>query len=172
MRKLICMALSTVILALAVAAVGAAPAVAFDRAANETTLLRLINRARTTRHLAPLRIQWALDRAALSHSRDMLWHDYFSHSSANGTSFGTRLVRAGYKRGGYSSWSVSEVIGWGKGWRGTPQAVFKAWMNSKTHRQILLGRRWRDVGVGCARGNFCGMSGCVLYTVDLGRRTR
>ncbi len=170
MRKVICLALSAIVLALVMAGAWAGPASAFDRLANEHTLLQFINHARTTRHLAPLRIRPALDGAALAHSRQMLSRDYFSHSSANGTSFATRLYDAGYRHAGFSSWSVSEVIGWGEGRLGSPRAVFTAWMHSPTHRHIILGKRWRDAGVGCARGTFYGLSGCVMYTVDLGRR--
>ena len=56
--------------------------------------------------------------------------------------------------------------------RGTPQVVFKAWMHSSSHRQVILARRWRDVGIGCDRGSFKGMSGVVMYTIDFGRRVR
>jgi uncharacterized protein YkwD len=73
---------------------------------------------------------------------------------------------------GWSQWSVGEVIAWGCGARGTPQAVLKAWMHSSSHRNIILGKRWRDVGVGCARGTFKGLSSVVMYTVDVGRRVQ
>ncbi len=148
------------------------PAVRADTAANERVLLSLINHARAARGLAPLHIQSALDKAALAHSREMLSRDYFSHSSASGASFGTRLIRAGYTRSGWSSWAVSECIGWGKGLSGTPQAIFRAWMNSSAHRPLLMGARWRDAGIGCATGTYKGMSGVLMYTVDLGRRIR
>ena len=42
-------------------------------------MLRLINHARTSRGLAAVKVVGALDRAALSHARDMLARDYFSH---------------------------------------------------------------------------------------------
>jgi uncharacterized protein YkwD len=172
MRKLICVLLAAVFLWLAMGVAAAGPAVAFDRRANERALLQLINHARTRRGLARLRLNAPLDRAALSHSRSMLAHGYFSHSSLGGGSYCGRLVHAGYRRKGCTSWMVGEVIGWGAGARGTPRAVFTAWMHSRAHRSILLGRRWRDVGVGAASGTFRGLSGAVLFTVDQGRRTR
>ena len=43
-------------------------------------------------------------------------------------------------------------------------------MRSSGHRQIILTKRWRDVGLGCARGTYKGYSGVVMYTVDFGRR--
>lgn len=150
----------------------AAPALAFDRAANESTMLKLINHARTTRGLHALRSQYALHRAARSHSVDMIRCDYFAHSSLSGAGVGTRDRQAGYSVSGWSQWTVGEVIAWGYGSRGSPRAVFKAWMHSSTHRRIILGRRWRDVGVGCARGTFKGLSGVRMWTVDVGRRVQ
>jgi uncharacterized protein YkwD len=172
MRKSICVLLVALFLWLAVGVVAAGPAAAFDRRASERALLGLINHARTRRGLARLRLDTPLDRAALSHSRSMLSHGRFSHLSIGGGSCCARLVRAGYGRKGCSSWAVSEVIGWGAGLRGTPRAIFTAWMHSSSHRSILLRKRWRDVGIGAASGRFHGLSGAVLFTVDLGRRTR
>lgn len=150
--------------------VAAGPAVASLHAANEATILRLVNRARIQRGLAPLHAQAALGGAALAHSREMMSHDYFSHSSPGGASCGTRARRAGYSTSGCRSWAVAEVIGWGKRSAGTPSSVFRSWMKSAYHRSIILGRRWRDVGIGCAFGTFRGASGSWMYTVDVGRR--
>ena len=162
-----------VMVVLSAAVVAAAPSAArASCATNEQVLLRLVNTARTHHGLAKLTLVKSLDKAAGAHSREMLQRGYFSHSSASGISYSTRLQRAGYWRSGYGSWAVSEVIGWGKGIRGTPQAVLRAWLASPAHRPIILGARWRDVGVGCARGTYAGLSGVLMYTVDVGRRTR
>ncbi len=150
----------------------AAPATAHDRSAIEKAVLTLINKTRASRGLAAVRIQGSLDAAAIAHSRQMLSGDYFSHSSAGGTTYAERLRRAGYTRTGYSSWAVGEVIGWGKGTAGTAAAIVKAWMGSSGHRAVILDRRWRDVGIGCAEGTFRGLAGTRMYTVDFGRRTR
>lgn len=155
---------------LALLVLSVAPAFAFDRAGSEATMLRLINHARTSRGLQAARTRTALDGAALTHSRDMLAHDYFAHSSSGGASVATRARGAGYSTGGCSHWEVGEVIAWGKSFRGTPEVIFKAWMHSGEHRRILLTRCWRDVGLGASQGTFKGLSGVVTYTVDFGRR--
>ena len=152
--------------------VGAVPALAFDRAANEATMLQLINHVRVSRGLHAVKIAGPLDQAALAHSRDMIAHDYFAHSSLSGATVATRARGAGYAVSGCSQWAVGEVIAWGMSARGTPQAVFKAWMHSSSHRQVILTSRWRDVGIGCARGSFQGMSGVLMYTIDFGRRVQ
>ena len=159
-------ALSTFLLA------GAAPALAFDRSANEAAVLKLINQTRRSRGLATVHVTGALDRAALAHARDMVRRDYFAHSSLAGAGVAARARGAGYSVSGYEQWSVGEVIAWGSGTRGRPASVFKAWMNSSTHRRVILSARWRDVGIGCSRGTYKGLSGVVMYTVDFGRRIR
>jgi uncharacterized protein YkwD len=153
-------------------AVGAVPAAAFDRSASEATLLSLVNHARVKRGLSRVKIASTLDRAALSHSRDMLRRGYFSHSSLGGVSVARRTRGAGYSLSGCSYWSVGEVIAWGKSSRGTPQAVFHSWMHSSAHRRVILSKRWRDVGIGCDRGTYRGLSDVIMYTVDFGRRVR
>jgi uncharacterized protein YkwD len=152
--------------------VGAVPALAFDRSTYEATVLRLVNHARTSRGLHAVKVAGPLDNAALSHSCDMIAHDYFAHSSLAGATVSARARSAGYSIGGCSQWSVGEVIAWGVSVRGTPRAVFTAWMRSSSHRRVILARRWRDVGIGCARGSYRGLSGAVMYTVDFGRRVQ
>ena len=163
--------ISALILVLAVAVVAAGPVAAAERTASEAVMLQLINHARTQRGLAPLHVHAALGRAAVAHSRDMMRHHYFSHSSPGGASCAARARRAGYAKSGCRPW-VGEVLGWGTGVVGTPQAVFSNWMGSAFHRSVILGRRWRDVGVGADSGTFQGASGAWMYTVDVGRRVK
>jgi uncharacterized protein YkwD len=171
MFKPISAVFAALILVLAVAVVAAGSVAASQRTANEASMLQLIDHARAQRGLAPLHVQAALARAALAHSRDMMDRDYFSHASPGGASCAVRARRAGYATSGYRSWAVSEVIGWGRSSAGTPHAIFRSWMRSAYHRSIILGRRWRDVGVGCVSGTFQGASGSWMYTVDVGRRS-
>jgi len=172
MRKPILAAFAALVLVLAVAAVAAVPVLASQGRTNEAGILQLINNARTQRGLALLRLHAALSRAALAHSCDMVTRQYFSHSSPGGASCAARTRRAGYATSGCRSWAVSEVIGWGMSSVGTPQAVFSSWMRSAYHRSVILGRRWRDVGIGCVSGTFQGASGSCMYTVDVGCRSK
>lgn len=172
MLKPVSAAFAALILVLAVAAVAAGPVRASQSAAPEAVMLQLINHARAQRGLAPVHVHAALGRAALAHSRDMMRRQYFSHSSPGGASCAARARRAGYKTSACRSWGVSEVIGWGMSAVGTPQAVFSSWMRSAYHRSVILGRRWRDVGVGAVCGTFEGASGSWMFTVDVGRRSK
>jgi uncharacterized protein YkwD len=165
-------ALAATAVAVVLLCVAAVPTLAFDRAAAEATMLSLINHSRTSRGLHAVSTHGSLHVAARSHSRDMIRRDYFAHSSLSGLGVSTRARRAGYSVGGWSRWSVGEVIAWGSGSLGTPQAIFKAWMHSSGHRKIILGKRWRDVGVGCSRGRFKGVGGVGMWTVEFGRRVQ
>lgn len=150
----------------------ASPAVAFSRTVSEATMLRLVNRARVSRGLHAVKVASPLRRAALAHSRDMLARDYFAHSSLAGATLAKRARSAGYSASGCSQWAVGEVIAFGSSSRGRPLTIFRAWMRSSAHRQVILTKRWRDVGIGCARGSYRGIPNVVMYTIDFGRRVR
>ncbi|HUK76482.1 MAG TPA: CAP domain-containing protein [Thermoleophilia bacterium] len=138
---------------------------------SEKSVLALVNHARTSRGLHSLRVRGALEKAARSHSRDMVARDYFSHNSASGAAFSSRLRAFGYSPSGCSSWCVGEIIGYSSSSRAA-RSVFRAWMESPGHRSVILTRSFRDVGVGAAKGTFCGMSGVSMFTVDFGHRVR
>jgi uncharacterized protein YkwD len=99
---------------------------------------------------------------------------YFAHESANGSAFWKRLKRF-YPSAGYRSWTVGENLLWQSPDLDAAQAM-KLWMASPSHRDNLLSRRWRDVGVAAVRvesgsGPFRGRT-VVLVTLDFGARTR
>jgi uncharacterized protein YkwD len=142
----------------------------FTLTAKERLVIQLVNKQRTSRGLAPVRAHVALVKAARGHSAEMVHKRYFSHDSYNGTAFSSRLTYYGYKRTGYSSWSVGECIAWGQGLLGTPQAIVSAWMHSQSHRAIILTARFRDVGVGVHSGSY--MGGAYFFTLDFGRRSK
>ena len=83
-RRRLKVVLTTATVALALLVFSAVPALAFDRQANENTMLRLINNARTSRGLHAVKSYEALHKAARAHSSDMLRRDYFAHSSLSG----------------------------------------------------------------------------------------
>jgi uncharacterized protein YkwD len=138
--------------------------------AAERAVIGLINQARVDHGLQPLKVRTSLCRAARSHSAEMVRRGFFSHLSWSGRSQAARVQRYGYSRSACSTWSAGEVIAYGGGLAGTPRAIVDAWLRSSPHRALLLDPRWRDVGVGRARGTFCGIGGTAVYTVDLGRR--
>ena len=133
--------------------------------AKEKRVIELHNEARTNRGLRLLCADPELTRAARSHSREMVAKDYFSHYSYDGEGAGDRLERFGYDRGIYG-----ENIAGGSGTGGRPGPTFRRWMNSPGHRANILDGRFRPVGVGTYTGNYRGVEGYTMYTVDFGVR--
>jgi len=138
---------------------------------SERSVLVLVNHARTSHGLHALRVAGTLEKAARAHSRAMVARDYFSHNSATGAAFSSRLRAFGYSPSGCRSYGVGEIIGYSSS-SSAARSVFRAWMKSPGHRGVILTRSFRDVGVGAAKGTFCGLRGVSMFTVDFGRRVR
>jgi len=138
----------------------------------EKKVLALVNNVRVKHGLHRLKMVASLERASRAHSHEMVRRDYFGHSSYSGESVGARLIRYGYSTAGCTRWTVGEDIAYGYASYGTPRAIFQAWMHSPAHRAVILTARFRNVGVGRAKGAFRGISGVVFFTLDCGARTR
>ena len=133
----------------------------------EREVLACVNAERAERGLASVRPQADLMCAAGAHARNMAHQAFFSHDSANGDSFGLRLVGHGYVRDGFAGWSVGENIAAVSVGTvaATPQGVVLLWMQSAAHRKVILSGAFRDAGIGIHR------AGDRLYfTLDLGCR--
>lgn len=127
---------------------------------DEERVFVLQNRARESRGARPLCVHPALQKAARSHSAEMIRKDRFFHGNV-----GKRLKRHGYR------WSThGENIAYGSGRRGSPESVFGRWMKSRGHKRNILVKGFREVGIGTATGTFKGTNGVTVYTVDFGTR--
>ncbi|MBE0527896.1 MAG: CAP domain-containing protein [Thermoleophilia bacterium] len=139
----------------------------------EKRLLALVNKQRAKHSLPQLRTHSRLLSAARAHSAEMGEKKYFSHSSASGQSWSSRIISHGYKRTGYRYWKAGENIYYGCGLYSAPAAVIKAWMASKPHRAIILTRAFRNVGIGAVKttSGYKSYDGTVwFFTLDAGRR--
>jgi uncharacterized protein YkwD len=135
------------------------------------SVLCLVNSERATRGLARLRGSRLLARSAHAHSRDMVARRYFSHIAPEGMSPRQRIMRFGYLYKRRASPVVAETIAWGTRSGGTPGGLVRSFMDSPGHRQILLDRRYRHVGIGLVRGvPLGGLRGGATLTLDFGRR--
>jgi uncharacterized protein YkwD len=136
--------------------------------------LCLMNAERTTRGLARLRQQPALDRIATNYARMMVREGFFDHTSPDGSTMMSRLRSTPYLRD-VSSWSAGENLAWGTGSLATPRATVRAWMHSAGHRENLLDPSFRDVGIGVAAGAPEALGpdeAGGTYVTDFGRRVR
>lgn len=108
----------------------------------ELAVVRLINAYRGKKGLPPLLVGPALSRAAQAHSVDMLRRGYFDHGD-----FVTRLLHFGV-RAPYVGENLAE------GSRPlTPATIVRMWIQSPPHRENLLDRGFRRIGVGLAGGS-------------------
>jgi uncharacterized protein YkwD len=131
-----------------------------------------INTVREQHGLRALRLVRPLTTAAGQHSVEMGTQGYFSHDSADGTSFWKRVAKY-YRPSGYRYWSVGENLLWSSGTL-SPETAVTMWMDSPPHRKNLLDRNWRQIGLSVkefdsAPGIFHGLA-VTIVTADFGTR--
>jgi uncharacterized protein YkwD len=114
-------------------------------------LLAAINAVRTTARSCggtayaaapPLVWNAQLGVAAQAHSTDMALQNYFSHTSLDGRTFGTRAAAAGYAGG-----ALAENIAAGQM---SLDAALNTWLGSPLHCANLMNSRYVDVALACA----------------------
>lgn len=175
MRRSVCCTL-VVVLALAAAplATGGSKASAQREQALEQGILREVNRVRAVRGLRSLTVSKGLNAAATFQSRALLTQGVFDHNSSAGGAFGDRLHRY-YPVAGARAWSVGENLLWSSAGIDAG-GVVRRWLDSPSHRRIMLDASWREFGVGAfaapsAPGVFASAGAVVVVTVDFGSRT-
>jgi uncharacterized protein YkwD len=140
----------------------------------QTALVDQLNVLRASHGLVRLRVSPALAAAATAHSTSMAKKGYFSHNSANGASFSSRIAYF-YPARGYRSWSVGENLLWASPDVGAVRAL-KLWLGSPPHRANLLNPRWREVGLAAVHSTSApGVyhnAPATIVTADFGARTR
>jgi uncharacterized protein YkwD len=137
----------------------------------ELDIVARINAQRTTRGLRPLRVSRGLTAAATYHTRQMGQIGFFEHESVNGAPFWRRIER--FYPAGRGYWSVGENLFWESPDTSAASAV-REWMKSPPHRQNILDREWRDIGISAehfesAPGAYGGRS-VTIVTADFGVR--
>jgi uncharacterized protein YkwD len=121
----------------------------------EAALVAEINSVRDAHLLPRLSVDVRLVRAARSHSRDMLRHQYFAHGD-----FGRRIMK--FRARGRI---FAENLVWGSGVM-SAQTDVAQWLASPPHRANLLDPSLRRVGVATPVGSFSGFSPATVVTAD------
>lgn len=159
-----------VALALVAPADAARTNAAADRALT-SGIASAINSLRADDGLKRLKVSGQLSRAARKHALSMATQGYFSHSSADGSSYERRIATFYQNEG--RSWAVGEILAWATG-SVTPQRVLSMWLASAPHHRQLVSKRWRDIGVSAMRAtNAPGVFGgrtITIVVVDFGTR--
>lgn len=125
------------------------------------TLLTEINAHRTERRLDPLRLNSALESAAMQRMQHMLDLGYWSHEAPDGTSPFVWLRGAGYL---YSSAGENLARGFE-----TAEVLVESWMESPGHRSALLSDSYVDVGFAVVEGSTTGRSTGYSVVAMFGR---
>jgi uncharacterized protein YkwD len=141
-------------------------------AADRSAVVCEINAARAEAGRGLLRFRPSLAEAAGAHSADMVARRYFAHESPEGTGPADRVWAAGYMQHA-ESWRVGEILLWSRGTPLTAERAVEMWLDSPSHRRIVLSPRYRDVGAGLAPGAPLGdpsLTSATTVTVNFGRR--
>ena len=110
--------------------------------AMQQELLSHLNAERKARGLSALTLSAKLDKAAQGHACDNAKRKSISHTSSDGGTLKTRLRRAGYS---FRTAAENTGRGFGSGAR-----AVEWWMHSPKHKDNILMRKAREVGVGIA----------------------
>lgn len=125
----------------------------------------LVNRARARAGLRPMRGNRSLARAAARHARDMGRRHFFSHTNTRGRSPAARARSAGWR-----GRSIGEALAFGCGTSATPMWIVRSWLQSSSHRAILMSSRYGQMGIGVARKAPTRCGGGKTYALEAGRR--
>jgi uncharacterized protein YkwD len=138
----------------------------------EADIVVRMNAQRGARGLRPLRVSRGLTASANYHSHQMGLHGFFQHESQNGAPFWRRIARF-YPSSHYRYWSVGENILWESPETSGSSAVHE-WMMSPPHRDNVLTREYREVGVAAVHfssaGGAFGGRPVTIVTADFGVR--
>ena len=132
----------SLVLALSAPGIAAACILPGNIDALQAEALASLNAERKAQGLAPLRLSAKLEKAAQGHACDNAARRSISHESSDGGTLKTRLRKVGY-----SMRTAAENTG--RGFASGTRAV-EWWMNSPKHRDNILLRKARDVGIGIA----------------------
>jgi uncharacterized protein YkwD len=132
--------------------------------ATDATLC-LLNQQRRAHGLRAFSDNKRLDLASQRHANDMSARKYFAHGDFVGR------IRAARYFGSARGWTVGENIAWGSYDYATPASIVDAWMHSPGHRANILNGRFKEIGLGVARGApTAGQNRGGTYVTDFGTR--
>lgn len=106
---------------------------------------RMASDFRVSKGLPPFAVSPVLEAVAEAHARDMAKKGFFSHKGSDGSSVDRRAARKGYR-----ACLIAENIAMGQ--QGAAE-VMKSWIGSKGHRDNMLHRRMREIGVAHVKGD-------------------
>jgi uncharacterized protein YkwD len=107
----------------------------------------LVNHKRAKHGLTQLDDNTRLASAARRHTNVMLRKDCFKHRCAGEPGLRKRIKQSGYTKGA-RAFRFAEDLGFDR----TPRRMLTRLMNSSFNKRQILGKDWRDIGVGVGWG--------------------
>lgn len=103
---------------------------------------RILNQHRADAGLPPLAVNPLLTMAANLHIQDMIRSNVWGHTGSDGSNVRQRVTRTGYVIDGWAgeNWAAYQTIDVGIDW----------WMGHGPHRQNVLNRSYKEMGIGTA----------------------
>jgi uncharacterized protein YkwD len=111
------------------------------------SVLAEVNRTRRAHGLRALAYSARLASAATEHSTALATAGMFTHSWPTTGKLFSSWIRTFYPARGYHAWSAGENLLWGSPGFSASSAV-QQWLDSPTHRRVLLTSAWREIGIG------------------------
>lgn len=119
-------------------------------------VFKAVNEVRKEQGLSKLNPNPKLVKAAQDKANDMAFKGYFAHKY-EGKNLRYFIQKAGYR---YS------IAGENLGVEFTSaEDLLESWMNSKTHKGVILNPKYKDTGIGIARGKLDGKD--VVFVVQM-----
>ena len=117
-------------------------------------IVSLTNQKRVESGLPPLAFNSQLASAAAAKASDMIANDYWAHNSPSGKTPWSFITAAGYKYV-YAGENLARDFD-------DAGSVVDAWMNSSSHRENLLDKNFKDIGVAVQSGKLAGREGILV----------
>ena len=111
------------------------------------SLVAEVNRIRRAHHLRPLANSARLSRAATEHAAALTTAGVFTQSWPTTGRLFSSWIRTFYPPQGYRTWMAGENLLWSPPGFTSADAV-QQWLDSPTHRRVLLTSSWRELGIG------------------------
>jgi uncharacterized protein YkwD len=119
-----------------------------------TAMIEKVNEMRRSSGLPTLQTSEALVTSSRNYARYMLRNDYLGHLSS---------IQAG---GSFQF--LGETLAWHNGWKPRVGHTFSQWMNSPSHKAVLMAATYRFIGAGRVRGRL-GNARETAWVAQLGR---
>ncbi len=117
-------------------------------------IIELTNKKRVQNNLPPLTYSPLLEQAAKAKAANMFGENYWAHFAPSGKTPWFFITAAGYKYL-FAGENLARDFT-------NPGTVVDAWMDSPSHRENILDKNFREIGVAVADGKLTGREGILV----------